>query len=93
MKYIELTGYGNETKHLVALALITNIEFLKEYTKIYLSGSSVINVNENYSVIEELISINGGEITTQSHVNRNKLQNTMWSEYNNTLHSVYENNK
>lgn len=93
MKYIELTGYGNETKHLVALALITNIEFLKEYTKIYLSGSSVINVNENYSVIEELININGGEITTQSHVNRNKLQNTMWSEYNNTLHSVYETNK
>ena len=93
MKYIELTGYGNETKHLVALALITNIEFLKEYTKIYLSGSSVINVKENYSVIEELISINGGEITTQSHVNRNKLQNTMWSEYNNTLHSVYETNK
>ena len=93
MKYIELTGYGNETKHLVALALITNIEFLKEYTKIYLSGSSVINVKENYSVIEELININGGEITTQSHVNRNKLQNTMWSEYNNTLHSVYENNK
>lgn len=93
MKYIELTGYGNETKHLVSLALITNIEFLKEYTKIYLSGSSVINVNENYSVIEELININGGEITTQSHINRNKLQNTMWSEYNNTLHSVYENNK
>ena len=92
MKYIELTGFGNNTKHLVPEKSISSIEFHPEYTKIFLLGGNSINVNEGYSTIEELINITGGEITTKSNLDRNKLQTEMWSDYNSTLStSILEN--
>ena len=55
MKYLELTGYGNQRKHLIPLNKIVDIDFDNQYTSVGLSNGSRVNVVENESSIKEML--------------------------------------
>jgi hypothetical protein len=59
-KYIELTGYGNNRKHLVPIKAIVDICFEDpKYTSIKLITGATINVIEEEMTIIDLLSFHG----------------------------------
>ena len=61
-KFLELTGFGNNEKHLISLDSIMSIHFDERYTSITLTGGLKINVNEDEDIIRELLK--GGSQST-----------------------------
>ena len=59
MKYVKLTGWGNNKNHLIPLKAITSFSEEDKYTAIRLDNGSTINVQESFSVIEELLDMAG----------------------------------
>jgi uncharacterized protein YlzI (FlbEa/FlbD family) len=66
MKYIQLTSWGNNKKHLVPLKAIADIEFGEPHTTIKLSNGNSINVIEDNLIITSLLEQQGASITTES---------------------------
>jgi len=62
MKFLELTGFGNNHKHFVSLRSISDIEFLSSHTHIGLSNGNSVNVIENQKQITDIITYHQGEI-------------------------------
>ena len=59
MKYVKLTGWGNDKTHLIPLKAINSFSEEDKYTAIRLDNGSTINVQESFSVIEELLDLAG----------------------------------
>ena len=62
MKFLELTGFGNKYKHLVALRSIADISFEPTYTHISLNNGNGVNVIENEKEITDMIRYQNGDI-------------------------------
>ena len=62
MKFLELTGFGNNHKHFISLRSISDIEFLPNYTSILLNNGHIVNVIENQKQITDIITYHQGEI-------------------------------
>ena len=62
MKFLELTGFGNNHKHFISLRSISDIEFLSSHTIIGLSNNNSVNVIENQKQITDIITYHQGEI-------------------------------
>ena len=62
MKFLELTGFGNKYKHLIALRSIADISFEPTYTHISLTNGSGVNVIENEKEITDMIRYQNGDI-------------------------------
>jgi len=62
MKFLELTGFGNNHKHFVSLRSISDIEFLSSHTHIGLSNGNSVNVIETQKQITDIITYHQGEI-------------------------------
>jgi hypothetical protein len=62
MKYVKLTGWGNNKNHLIPLKAITSFSEEDKYTAIRLDNGSTINVQESFSVIEELLDLAGAKV-------------------------------
>ena len=59
MKYVKLTGWGNNKNHLIPLKAINSFSEEDKYTAIRLDNGFTINVQESFSVIEELLDMAG----------------------------------
>ena len=62
MKYVKLTGWGNNKTHLIPLKAINSFSEEDKYTAIRLDNGSTINVQESFSMIEELLDLAGAEV-------------------------------
>lgn len=62
MKFLELTGFGNNHKHFISLRSISDIEFQSNYTHIGLSNGNSVNVIETQKQITDIITYHQGEI-------------------------------
>ena len=62
MKYVKLTGWGNNKNHLIPLKAINIFSEEDKYTAIRLDNGSTINVQESFSMIEELLDLAGVKV-------------------------------
>jgi hypothetical protein len=62
MKYVKLTGWGNNKTHLIPLKAINSFSEEDKYTAIRLDNGSTINVQESFSMIEELLDLAGAKV-------------------------------
>jgi len=62
MKYVKLTGWGNNKTHLIPLKAINSFSEADKYTEIRLDNGSTINVQESFHVIEELLDMAGAVV-------------------------------
>jgi hypothetical protein len=62
MKYIKLTGWGNNKTHLIPLKAINSFSEEDKYTMIRLDNGSVINVQESFSMVEEILDLAGAQV-------------------------------
>ena len=59
MKYIKVTGWGNNKTHIIPLKAITSLSEEEKYTTIRLDNGTVVNVQESFGVVEELLDLAG----------------------------------
>ena len=62
MKYVKVTGWGNDKTHLIPLKAINSFSEADKYTEIRLDNGTVVNVQESFSVIEELLDMAGATV-------------------------------
>ena len=62
MKYVKLTGWGNSKTHLIPLKAITDFSEENQYTSVRLYSGTVINVQESFSMVEEILDLDGAEV-------------------------------
>jgi len=62
MKYVKLTGWGNSKTHLIPLKAITDFSEENQYTSVRLYSGTVINVQESFSMVEEILDLAGAEV-------------------------------
>ena len=62
MKYIKLTGWGNNKTHIIPLRAITNFSEEDKYTSVRLYSGTVINVQESFSMVEEILDLAGASV-------------------------------
>lgn len=72
MKYIELTAWGNNKKHLIPLNKIVDFNFEEKYTTLSLISSSYLNVIETQEQIEEMLNYHGAKIVSTEIINQEK---------------------
>jgi uncharacterized protein YlzI (FlbEa/FlbD family) len=68
MKFLELTGFGNNHKHFISLRSISDIEFLPNYTTILLNNGHIVNVIETQKQITDIITYHQGEIVSVEYL-------------------------
>ena len=68
MKYIEVTGYNNDSKYLIPLDKISFINFTNSCTRISLSNGGDINVVEDESSIRQMLSYQEAEIISEDRI-------------------------
>ena len=68
MKYIEVTGYNNDSKYLIPLDKISFINFTNSCTRISLSNGGDINVVEGESSIRQMLSYQEAEIISEDRI-------------------------
>lgn len=61
MKYVKLTGYGNNKTHLIPVNKITCFTDEGAYTAVRLVSDNTVNVIENIGTVEELLDLAGAE--------------------------------
>jgi hypothetical protein len=59
MKYIEVTGWGNGSKHLIPLNKIVDFNFETSYTTISFVNGKQLNIVEDELVIKEMLGYYG----------------------------------
>lgn len=62
MKYIKVTGWGNNKTHIIPLKAITSLSEEEKYTTIRLDNGTVVNVQESFGVVEELLDMAGATV-------------------------------
>ena len=72
MKFLELTGYGNNFKHIMSLKSISDISFETNYTHIVLNNGTSVNVIENEEEIIRMIYHLEGFITNKEAASLNE---------------------
>ena len=80
MKFLELTGYGNQHKHLISLRSISDITFEKSYTQISLTNGRVVNVVETESTIMDMIRYQNGDVINQEYLDNLNAQIEAYEE-------------
>jgi len=82
MKFLELTGFGNNHKHFISLRSISDIEFLPSYTTILLNNGHIVNVIENQKQITDIINYHQSEIVSVEYLDDLEAQITAYEEMN-----------
>jgi hypothetical protein len=80
MKFLELTGYGNQHKHLISLRSISDIIFEKSYTQISLTNGRVVNVVETESTIMDMLDYQQGVIISKDYMDNLNAQIEAYEE-------------
>ena len=82
MKFLELTGFGNNHKHFISLRSISDIEFLPNYTSILLNNGHIVNVVETQKQITDIITYHQGEIVSVRYLDDLEAQINAYEEMN-----------
>ena len=82
MKFLELTGFGNNHKHFISLRSISDIEFLPSYTTILLNNGHIVNVIETQKQITDIINYHQSEIVSVEYLDDLEAQITAYEEMN-----------
>jgi len=82
MKFLELTGFGNNHKHFISLRSISDIEFLPSYTTILLNNGHIVNVIETQKQITDIITYHQGEIVSVRYLDDLEAQINAYEEMN-----------
>ena len=82
MKFLELTGYGNKYKHLIALRSISDISFEPTYTHISLNNGNSVNVIETEKEIINMINYQNGDIINKEYIDNLNAQIEAYEEMN-----------
>jgi len=82
MKFLELTGFGNAHKHIIALRSISDIEFTKNYTHISLNNGNSVNVIETEKEIIDMINYQNGDIINKEYIDNLNVQIEAYEEMN-----------
>ena len=82
MKFLELTGFGNNHKHLISLRSIADIEFQPNYTHISLNNGNSVNVIETQKQITDIITYHQGEIVSVEYLDDLEAQIIAYEEMN-----------
>jgi hypothetical protein len=82
MKFLELTGFGNNHKHFISLRSISDIEFLPSYTTILLNNGHIVNVVETQKQITDIITYHQGEIVSVRYLDDLEAQINAYEEMN-----------
>ena len=72
MKYIEVTAWGNNKKHLIPLNKIVDFNFEDKYTTLSLISGSHLNVIENQEQITEILTYVGAKIVSIDIIDQEK---------------------
>jgi uncharacterized protein YlzI (FlbEa/FlbD family) len=80
MKFLELTGFGNNHKHFISLRSISDIEFLPNYTSILLNNGHIVNVIENQKQITDIINYHQSEIVSVEYLDDLEAQIAAYEE-------------
>jgi len=80
MKFLELTGYGNRYKHLIALRSIADISFEPTYTHISLNNGNGVNVIENEEEITDMIRYQNCDIVGKEYLENLQAQIDAYEE-------------
>ena len=62
MKYVKLTGWGNNKNHLIPLRAINSFSEEDKYTMVRLDNGFTINVQESFSMVEEILDLTGASV-------------------------------
>jgi len=68
MKYVELTGWGNNKKHLIPLKQISYITFEPNLTCIGLGNGTSVNVIEDEFHIKEMLSFHNVSLVNEEQI-------------------------
>ncbi len=68
MKYIEVTGWGNKTNHLIPLNQIVTFSFKGAYTAISLSNGKTVNIVETESAIKEMLKYHQVNLVSEEDI-------------------------
>ena len=82
MKFLELTGFGNNHKHIISLRSISDIEFQSNYTHISLNNGNSVNVVETQKQITDIITYHQGEIVSVEYLDDLEAQIEAYEEMN-----------
>ena len=82
MKFLELTGFGNNHKHFISLRSISDIEFLPSYTTILLNNGHIVNVIETQKQITDIINYHQSEIVSVEYLDDLEAQIEAYEEMN-----------
>jgi uncharacterized protein YlzI (FlbEa/FlbD family) len=82
MKFLELTGFGNNHKHFISLRSISDIEFLPSYTTILLNNGHIVNVIETQKQITDIINYHQSEIVSIEYLDDLEAQINAYEEMN-----------
>ena len=82
MKFLELTGFGNNHKHFISLRSISDIEFQSNYTHINLNNGHSVNVVETQKQITDIITYHQGEIVSVKYLDDLEAQIEAYEEMN-----------
>jgi uncharacterized protein YlzI (FlbEa/FlbD family) len=82
MKFLDLTGFGNNHKHFISLRSISDIEFLPSYTTILLNNGHIVNVVETQKQITDIITYHQGEIVSVRYLDDLEAQINAYEEMN-----------
>ena len=80
MKFLELTGYGNNHKHLISLRSIADVEFLSQYTHISLNNGNSVNVVEDEQTIISMVNYLSSDIVSQDYMDNLQAQIDAYEE-------------
>jgi hypothetical protein len=70
MKFIQVTGYGNNIQHLISIRSIADITFEPHYTQISLTNGKNVNVVEDESTILDMIDYQHGIIVNKERIDQ-----------------------
>ena len=93
MKFLELTGFGNNHKHFISLRSISDIEFLPSYTTILLNNGHIVNVIETQKQITDIITYHQGEIVSVEYLDDLETQINAYYEMEADRFAVGEDDK
>ena len=82
MKFLELTGFGNNHNHILSLRSISDIEFQSNYTHISLNNGNSVNVVETQKQITDIITYHQGDIVSVEYLDDLEAQITAYEEMN-----------
>jgi predicted phosphodiesterase len=80
MKFIQVTGYGNNTQHLISIKSIADITFESQFTQISLTNGKSVNVVEDKEAITDLIRYQNGDIISKGHLDNLQAQIDAYDE-------------